>query len=167
VTVDGQVGRTSLTHFHINGKLYVSANIPTILTPNGDNPRDCILYCGNPLLAPAAGVIWVSSNAKLFETVNLANLGSLLPLDDCLVNIDDLAGTLQMQLSATEALQLLQNGFNSSGGILATIYRPKTGSISLTFSQDGQSVSGSVNIVAVDILNRNVTYSATITGTRS
>ncbi len=167
MTVSGQVGGNTLHSFTVSGKLYVMAGISTPGTTNGDNDRDCALVCGDPVLSPASGVIRWSSNQKLYESINLASLGSLQKVDDCFMSVDNTLGTVQMQLTSTEALQIALNGFNASGGLAASVYKPKAGTISLSFSADGNSVTGTIDVTATDLFGKTITYSATINGTLS
>jgi hypothetical protein len=153
----------TLAGAHVTGKLFVSSAVSAPDSPNGPNPHDFILYCSNPFGNAATGALWFSTNYHLYQTQGVVS-GVRGSVDDCFVTESASAGTLVAQLDANTVLDVPLNGFTIDGGSNAVSYLPEFGSVSLSFSNGGQQVNGSVDISTLDFFARPVYYKASLTG---
>lgn len=164
ITIRGKVNGKK---FELTGKLRVRETMNEF-TLNDVNGRDVFLEIGDPLVKPKTGALWLATNngffgkfgyKKAYERMDLAN-----------VDLNDESGRLTVKLDGDLTASGL-NRFNTSSGLLASIYTAYKGTMKLDFDKDGDRVSGSVSIKGVQhyipgYLQGVVSYSASISGRR-
>ncbi len=164
ITIRGKVNGKK---FELTGKLRVRETMNE-LTLNDVNSRDVFLEIGDPLVKPKAGALWLATNNAFFEKFGYTKAGQRMDLAN--VDLDHESGRVTVKLDGDLTTSGL-NRFNSSSGLLASIYTAYKGTMKLDFDNDGDRVSGSVGLKGVQhyipgLLQGAVSYSASISGRR-
>jgi hypothetical protein len=154
ITIDGTSQGINFTR---SGQLLLASTITSVGTENGVNPIDVFLISGNPAAFPESGAIWLGTNN--------AFIGSSTQLDLAFVSESTNEITIQPDpnISAVGA-----NVFNAYSGLTADIYQIFDGSVDLQFENNGEEVTGEIDILGTGaIFASNTPYLATISGTLS
>lgn len=152
VTISGTASGNPFTR---TGYVVLSSTI-TRTTTNGVNPLDVWLTSGNPLTSPQLGAISFGTNNSY--------LGGSSLLDIAYVAYNGTTQTITIQPDPSYG-GIGANVFNSSGGLLGSLYQIYGGQMQLQLRDGGSTIAGTVDVVAKGAYYyTQASYRATVTG---
>jgi ribosomal protein S8E len=142
---------------------------------NGVNDREVGIVSGFPGGNPEPGAIWFFTNTAMCRPLgtncNSTPVNAALDVvftqitgNKLTVTVD---GTVYNNTAAGNILTAnLLNNFSARSGVTASFYQIVSGTIELTFNNNGQNITGTINITGTSGLGGvgTSTYTATITG---
>jgi hypothetical protein len=148
-------GTASGNAFSRTGLVVMSRTI-TRTTTNGVNALDVWLTSGSPITSPQRGAITFASNNYY--------IGSRSLVDLAFVTWNAATQTVTVRPDANTAA-IGANVFNSSSGVLGSLYQIYGGQMQLRLTNGGTRVSGTIDVIAKGAYYyTQVRYQATITG---
>ncbi|MEM1324027.1 MAG: hypothetical protein AAGG75_27445 [Bacteroidota bacterium] len=158
---------------------------PTVTTPsginfnNGVNEREVGLISGFPGGSPAKGAIWYFTNTALCRdgSTGCNSTPVNAALDLARVTVNESAGTIIVRLDGTifnnsgagsTLTSSFLNHFTANSGLLATLYQLIEGEIRLNFSEEGDRVSGTIDMRGVNFSGTGTApYTASFSGRKA
>ncbi|MCG8327634.1 MAG: hypothetical protein MI974_08110 [Chitinophagales bacterium] len=158
--------------------LLVAKDIDAAPTSNGVNPYDIAIASGSPGAVPEAGAIHYLTNTTLCQYTNSGCNSTPInaAIDAAFVSVSNNPKRIDIEIdgqvlgNGTAGTVILQNwlsNFNAYSGLGANIYQISTGEISITFSADEKTITGTISIVGGNFTGTGTApYNATFTGSK-
>jgi CARDB/Secretion system C-terminal sorting domain len=166
-------------NFSRTGRMIVDPRITAaggVNLNNGPNDREVGIVSGFPAGTPEPGAIWFFTNTAMCRPLgtgcNSTPVNAALDVVFTSISANKLTirldGTVYGNAGAGNVLTAnLLNNFSARGGITASLYQIISGTIELTFSNNGRTVSGTIDITGTSGLGGVGTssYFANVSGT--